>query len=215
MFMKSRRGLILVLSAPSGTGKTTLANMLVDRDNEINRSISVTTREKRANEINGKDYIFASKDSFIEMRDNNELLEHAQVFDNMYGTPKSHVDDRLHEGKDVIFCIDWQGGLQVKLSRPRDTVLIFLLPPSIEELKHRLDVRGMDTDEAIRKRLGKAKLEIEKGQGYDYILVNDDLEATFSSLHNILKAERLKVKRQRKKMEELIDSLNYELDNIS
>ena len=207
-----RRGLIFILSAPSGTGKTTLADLMVKSDDALVRSMSVTTRPKREQEVDGRDYKFITEKEFAKLRDNNELLEHAQVFDKLYGTPKQFVEDILNTGKDVIFCIDWQGALQLKILKPRDTVLIFLLPPSIEELRSRLEIRGMDSAKSIKLRLSKAKLEIEKGQGYDYVIVNDNLAQTLEQLLGILNAERLKTKRQRKSLETLVHSLNKELE---
>ncbi|WP_417460803.1 guanylate kinase [Kordiimonas sp.] len=188
----SRRGLMLVISSPSGAGKTTLTRRLLEEDTEIVMSVSATTREPRPGEEHGKDYFFVSHDRFKEMIEGDELLEHAVVFENRYGTPRGPVMDALGRGQDVIFDIDWQGAQQLDSStRAIDLVRIFILPPSVRALEERLKKRGQDTEETIRKRMAKAEAEISHWAEYDYVLINDDLDATFESLKNIIRAERL------------------------
>lgn len=190
--VNSRRGLMLVISSPSGAGKTTLTRRLLAEDEEIVMSVSATTREPRPGEEHGKDYFFVSHERFKEMVDGDELLEHAIVFDNRYGTPRGPVMEALGAGQDVIFDIDWQGAQQLASStRAIDLVRIFILPPSVKALEDRLRKRGQDTEETITKRMAKAEAEISHWAEYDYVLVNDDLEATFTALQNIIRAERL------------------------
>ncbi|NVJ99801.1 MAG: guanylate kinase [Alphaproteobacteria bacterium] len=188
----SRRGLMLVISSPSGAGKTTLTRRLLAEDSEIVMSVSATTREPRPGEEHGRDYFFVSHERFKEMVENDELLEHAVVFENRYGTPRGPVMEALGAGRDVIFDIDWQGAQQLASStRAIDLVRIFILPPSVKALEDRLRKRGQDTEETITKRMAKAEAEISHWAEYDYVLVNDDLEVTFESLSNIIRAERL------------------------
>lgn len=188
----SRRGLMLVISSPSGAGKTTLTRRLLEEDSEIVMSVSATTREPRPGEEHGKDYFFVSHNRFKEMIEGDELLEHAVVFENRYGTPRGPVMDALGRGHDVIFDIDWQGAQQLDSStRAIDLVRIFILPPSIRALEERLKKRGQDTEETIRKRMAKAEAEISHWAEYDYVLINDDLDETFESLRSIIQAERL------------------------
>ncbi|WP_417448838.1 guanylate kinase [Kordiimonas sp.] len=188
----SRRGLMLVISSPSGAGKTTLTRRLLENDDEIVMSVSATTREPRPGEEHGKDYFFVSHARFKEMIEGDELLEHAVVFENRYGTPRGPVMDALGRGNDVIFDIDWQGAQQLDSStRAIDLVRIFILPPSVKTLEDRLKKRGQDTEETIQKRMAQAEAEISHWAEYDYVLVNDDLDETFASLTSIIKAERL------------------------
>lgn len=188
----SRRGLMLVISSPSGAGKTTLTRRLLAEDDEIVMSVSATTREPRPGEEHGRDYFFVSHERFKEMVDGDELLEHAVVFDNRYGTPRGPVMEALGVGRDVIFDIDWQGAQQLDSStRAIDLVRIFILPPSVKALEDRLRKRGQDNEETIKRRMAKAEAEISHWAEYDYVLVNDDLEVTFSALTNIIRAERL------------------------
>lgn len=188
----SRRGLMLVISSPSGAGKTTLTRRLLAEDDEIVMSVSATTREPRPGEEHGKDYYFVSHERFKEMIEQDELLEHAVVFGNRYGTPRGPVMTALGEGKDVIFDIDWQGAQQLDSStRAIDLVRIFILPPSVRALEDRLKKRGQDTEETIKRRMAQAEAEISHWAEYQYVLINDDLDETFESLKSIIRAERL------------------------
>jgi guanylate kinase len=197
MMPLKRRGLLLILSSPSGAGKSTLTRNLVREDRGIRLSISVTTRHKRASEINGVHYNFTdSVPDFEEMRDRGDLLEWAQVHGNYYGTPRKPVEQALARGEDVMFDIDWQGTRQIVEKMRADVVSVFILPPSMEELKARLERRAEDVPEVIARRLRNARDEIAQWESYDYVLVNDDLDRTFSDLKAILAAERLKRERQ-------------------
>jgi guanylate kinase len=192
-----RRGLLLILSSPSGAGKSTLTRNLVEGDLNIDLSISVTTRPKRPSEIIGKHYVFLQDiTAFEEMRDHGDLLEWAQVHGNYYGTPRKPVEQALASGKDVMFDIDWQGTKQIVEKMRADVVSVFILPPSMQELKARLERRAEDVSEVITRRLRNARDEIAQWESYDYVLVNDDLDRTFSDLKSILAAERLKRERQ-------------------
>lgn len=192
----SRRGLMLVLSSPSGAGKTTLSRKLLEKDSEINMSISATTRPPRPGEENGKDYIFVSKEQFSEMQAENVFLESATVFDNKYGTPKGPVDTALEAGRDVLFDIDWQGTQQLSESRPNDLVRIFILPPGAQELEKRLTERAQDTADVVAARMAKASDEISHWAEYDYVLINEELDICSDEIYAILKAERLKRERR-------------------
>jgi guanylate kinase len=186
-----RRGLILILSSPSGAGKTTLTRALVDgQAGEL--SISVTTRPKRPSEIHGRHYHFIDVDQFVAMRDRNELLEWAEVHGNFYGTPRRPVEKALSEGRDMIFDIDYQGTRQVREKLPNDVVTVFILPPSMAELKARLERRAEDSAETIARRLANARVEIERWAEYDYVIVNRDLNESYRSLMAIQSAERMK-----------------------
>ena len=189
-----RKGLMLILSSPSGAGKTTLTRRLLAEDNDILMSVSATTRPSRPGEIEGKDYYFVSQDTFMEMVNNDQMLEHATVFENSYGTPREPVEKALQGGRDIIFDIDWQGAQQI--SGKEGVVRIFILPPSINELKNRLKNRAQDSDEVISKRMSEAKNEISHWEAYNYVLVNDDLDKTYAKLKIILEAERLKLSQQ-------------------
>jgi guanylate kinase len=187
----ARRGLMLILSSPSGAGKSTLTRNLKS-ENNLDLSISVTTRPKRPSEIEGVHYRFIDRPSFDAMRQHNDLLEWAEVHGNGYGTPRKEVEASLAAGRDVLFDIDWQGTQQiVKRSRP-DVVTIFILPPSMAELRSRLIRRAEDAAEVIAKRLANARDEIARWSQYDYVIVNDDLQAAYESIKAILTAERLK-----------------------
>lgn len=186
----TRKGLLLILSSPSGAGKTTISRKLLEHDSEIAMSISATTRKIRANETDGKDYFFVTHEKFNDMVENNEFLEHAEVFGNFYGTPKKPVFDKLEEGKDILFDIDWQGTMSLQEECQEDVVSIFILPPSMEELERRLRSRGLDDEQVIQKRMSKASDEISHWEIYDYVLVNDDVERTTELVKNILDAER-------------------------
>ena len=189
----ARRGLMLILSSPSGAGKTTLTRMLVqDKGLDLSLSVSVTTRARRTSEMDGVHYRFITRQQFEAMRASDELLESAEVHGNGYGTPRGPVEAVLAEGRDILFDIDYQGTGQVRAKAPADTVTVFILPPSMKELRARLLRRAEDAREVIEKRLDNARHEIERWTAYDYILVNDDLEASFAHVVAILTAERLR-----------------------
>lgn len=190
-----RRGLMLVLSSPSGAGKSTLTRQLVSDDPGIQLSISVTTRPRRPSEIAGKHYHFIAVPDFGAMRDRGDLLEHAEVHGNFYGTPRRPVEAALAEGRDVLFDIDWQGTKQIIAKMRRDVVAVFVLPPSMAELKLRLERRAEDSAETIARRLRNARDEIAQWGAYDYLIVNDDLERAYHDVRAILCAERLKRER--------------------
>lgn len=192
----TRRGLMLVLSSPSGAGKTTLSRRLLDSDPEITMSVSATTRRPRPGEVHGKDYYFLSTEDFGIMRNKDEFLESAKVFDNYYGTPRAPVEEALKAGRDVLFDIDWQGTQQLMENAEGDLVKVFILPPSAYELERRLKARAQDSDEVVARRMEEASEEISHYSEYDYIIVNDDVDNTFRELQAILHAERLKLKRQ-------------------
>lgn len=191
-----RRGMMLVLSSPSGAGKTTISRKLLQLDRDIVLSISVTTRPRRQNESDGIDYIFIDRKSFEQMRDDGELLEHAQVFDNYYGTPAGPVRDHLAQGRDVLFDVDWQGHRQLAGNAREDLVSIFILPPSYGELLRRLRARAMDSEEVIARRMAKAPEEISHWSEYDYVLINEDMDETLKTVQGIVEVERLKRHRQ-------------------
>lgn len=192
----TRRGLMLVLSSPSGAGKTTLSRKLLENDSGIVMSVSATTRPKRATETDGADYHFLSRDRFREAAAAGDFLEHATVFDHQYGTPKKPVMDALSAGRDVLFDIDWQGTQQLKERARDDIVSIFVLPPSHAELERRLRTRAQDSDDVVAKRMAKASDEISHWAEYDYVIVNDDVDAALARIVAILAAERLKRVRQ-------------------
>jgi guanylate kinase len=192
----ARRGLLLVISSPSGAGKTTLSRRLLDRDPNITMSVSVTTRPPRPGEVDGRDYFFISKERFEAMRDAGELLESAEVFGNCYGTPKGPVEHSLAKGRDVLFDIDWQGTQQLAQAMQDDLVRIFIIPPSVEALRDRLISRAQDPMVVVAKRMAEASREISHWAEYDYVIVNDDLETADREICAILAAERLKRKRR-------------------
>jgi len=192
----ARRGLMLVLSSPSGAGKTTLSRRLLELDDNVTLSISVTTRKKRPSEMHGRDYDFIDRRQFDELVEKGELLEWAEVFDNYYGTPKKPVFDALAAGRDVLFDIDWQGTQQLRESARSDMASIFVLPPSIPELARRLHTRAEDDYETIHRRMAKVADELSHWSEYDYVVINDDLETAYSEVKTILTAERLKRERQ-------------------
>ena len=191
-----RRGILLVMPSPSGAGKTTLARALVATDPNISMSVSVTTRPLRAGEIDGKDYFFISKERFAAMRDSGELLEWAEVFGNLYGTPRRPVELALGKGRDVLFDIDWQGTQQLVQAMEDDLVTIFILAPSAEDLRHRLIKRAQDSAAIVAKRMAEASKEISHWPEYDYVIVNDEVAVTGAKIAAILAAERLRRKRQ-------------------
>jgi guanylate kinase len=192
----ARRGLMLVLSSPSGAGKTTLSRMLLEADPAVQLSVSATTRPQRPAEVDGRDYHFIDRARFDAMIRNDELLEWAEVFGNRYGTPRAPVEQALARGQDVLFDIDWQGTQQLREKVPQDLVSVFLLPPSAEELERRLHTRAQDSDDVIHSRMAKAADEMSHWAEYDYIVINRDLDDAFRELQAILLAERLKRERQ-------------------
>jgi guanylate kinase len=203
-----RRGLMLILSSPSGAGKTSLTRMLLQRPElDLTLSISVTTRPRRSSEVEGIHYQFITRKRFEQLRDEGELLEWAEVHGNCYGTPREAVERTLAQGRDVLFDIDYQGTQQVKAKAGEDVVTIFILPPSMRELKARLERRAEDTHEAIAGRLANAENEIRRWTLYDYVLINDDLQKTFEDLVAILTAERRKASRQQPGIEAFVERL--------
>jgi len=187
-----RRGLMLVLSSPSGAGKSTIARNLLESDPEFQLSVSVTTRPRRGSEIDGVHYHFVSMREFAQMRDADELLEWAEVHGNFYATPREPVEAAMHAGRDMLFDIDFQGASQLRQKMPVDLVSIFILPPSMKELKARLKRRAEDTDDVISKRLENARNEIEHWNEYDFVVVNNDLDPAFAEVQAIVTAERLR-----------------------
>lgn len=190
MVSKSRKGLILILSSPSGAGKTTLAKKIADKDSNFKISVSYTTRTPRPNEVNGVDYNFVSIDDFQDLSNQNKFLEQAKVFGNYYGTLKGPIEKDLLKGVDYLFDIDWQGTEQVKKLMPLDIVPIFILPPSIEHLEDRLKKREEQNQELVKQRMKMAKGEITHWKDYKYIVVNEDIENCFSQINLIIKIER-------------------------
>ena len=191
-----RRGLMFILSSPSGAGKTTISRMLLDRDSEIQLSVSATTRPMRPGEQDGVHYHFVDQATFDRMVEADEFYEWATVFGHSYGTPKAQIRAGLKEGRDYLFDIDWQGTQQLYQKDQQDVVRVFILPPSIDELRRRLTGRGTDAPEVIQARMDRARAEISHWDGYDYVVVNDDVEACYDQVLEILHAERMKRARQ-------------------
>jgi guanylate kinase len=191
-----RRGLMLVLSSPSGAGKTTISRALLTSEPDLTMSISVTTRAPRPAEQDGKDYFFISEPHYHAMVADNALLEHARVFDNFYGTPRAHVEKELARGRDVLFDIDWQGTQQLKASARDDLVSIFVLPPSLKELARRLRQRAQDSEDVVKRRMARASDEMSHWPEYDYAIVNSDVNESLAKVKAILTAERLRRHRQ-------------------
>jgi len=191
-----RRGLMFILSSPSGAGKTTISQRLLAHDEEIRLSVSATTRPMRPGEVDGKDYHFVSQQEFDRMVADDEFYEWAVVFGHSYGTPKAHIRAGLKAGEDFLFDIDWQGTQQLYQKDQQDVVRVFLLPPSIDELRHRLTARGTDSGEVIQARMERARAEISHWDSYDYVVVNDDIDECFAKVVQILAAERLSRARQ-------------------
>lgn len=208
----TRKGLLLILSSPSGAGKSTLTRRLMEWDDTIRFSVSATTRAPRPGELDGREYYFRSRAAFEAMVAGGEMLEHAEVFGHLYGTPKGPVEEAMRAGRDTVFDIDWQGGQQIRSSSlGRDVVSIFILPPSIRELDRRLRARAQDSDAVIATRMAKSRDEISHWAEYDYVLVNDDLDETFGRLTTILLAERMRRDRQ-PALPERVRQLNREFE---
>lgn len=206
-----RRGLLLILSSPSGAGKSTLSKRLMVWDPSLRFSVSATTRTPRPGEVDGRDYYFRSRPAFEAMVAEGEMLEHAEVFGNLYGSPRTPVEAALREGRDTLFDIDWQGGQQIRQAMAKDVVSIFILPPSIAELERRLRSRGQDSDEVIRARMAKSEAEISHWAEYDYVLVNDDIDRAEAELKTIVGAERLRRDRQ-PGLSDFVRGLNREFE---
>ena len=208
----ARRGLLLILSSPSGAGKSTLARKLMDWDPRIRFSVSATTRAPRPGELDGREYYFRSRDQFMALVNTGGMLEHAEVFGNLYGSPRAPVEAAMQDGRDTLFDIDWQGGQQIRNSAlGRDVVSVFVLPPSIAELDRRLRSRGQDSDEVIAGRMAKSQAEISHWAEYDYVIVNTDIDKAFQELITILEAERMRRDRQ-PGLAEFVRGLNREFD---
>lgn len=207
----TRRGLLLILSSPSGAGKSTLSRMLMNWDRDMRFSVSATTRAPRPGEVDGREYYFRSREEFESMVKSGGMLEHAEVFGNLYGSPRAPVLAAMEAGTDTVFDIDWQGGQQIKQAMRDDVVSIFILPPSIAELDRRLRSRGQDSDGVIADRMAKSRDEISHWAEYDYVLVNEDLDHTFDRLKSILTAERLRRDRQ-PQLSAFVRALNREFD---
>ena len=192
----NRRGIMVVLSSPSGAGKTTLTRMLLKENPDMAMSVSATTRQPRPGETDGEDYYFISKNKFTDMIDEDEFLEHAKVFDNFYGTPRAPVEQALGDGRDVVFDIDWQGAQQLTQAAADDLIKIFILPPNMVELEKRLRTRAQDSDEVIAKRMSKSENEISHWPEYDYVIVNEDVDVAMNELRTIVASERMRRRRQ-------------------
>lgn len=208
----TRRGLLIILSSPSGAGKSTLAKRLMAWDSTLKFSVSATTRAPRPGETDGVEYYFKTRPEFETMVEAGEMLEHAEVFGNFYGTPQGPVEAAMHAGRDTLFDIDWQGGQQIRRSAlGKDVVSIFILPPSISDLESRLKGRAQDSDEVIAGRMAKSRDEISHWAEYDYVIINRDVDAAEAELKTILKAERARADRQ-PGLNEFVRGLNKEFD---
>ena len=190
--LKKHKGVMLVLSSPSGAGKSSICRALLDLDRNLYLSISTTTRKKRPNEVSGIDYNFVTLDEFEYKLSQNNFIEHAKVFNNFYGTDKSFVENKINKGKDLLFDIDWQGAQQLREKMREDIVSVFILPPSKKELERRLKERGQDTDEVVKERMSEATAEITHWAEYDYVIINDDLNLSVKTVLGILHSERMK-----------------------
>jgi len=211
--MFQRRGIMLILSSPSGAGKTSISRAILRQDDNIQLSVSVTTRPKRANEVDGVDYHFKTVDEFKQMREAGLLLEWAEVHGNFYATPKAQIDELLDAGKDVLFDIDYQGALQLYEKCADDIIGIFVLPPSITELKHRLERRADDNQEVIKRRLKTARQELREWNKYDYVIVNNDLDKSCTLVTEIISAARIQRSRQ-SNLSSFVKGLQDELESI-
>jgi guanylate kinase len=192
----NRRGLVLVISSPSGAGKTTICKNIIEKVNNVSLSISVTTRKKRKGEIEGKDYFFKTNEEFIQMMSNNQFIESAKVFGNFYGTLKAEVLQKIEDGIDVLVDIDWQGTRQIEKHMPEDIVKIFILPPSIKELEYRLGNRASENKEDFNKRMSEARKEISHYNEYDFVIINEEIDIAVNLVKSILYSERLRKHRQ-------------------
>ena len=211
----ARRGLLIILSSPSGAGKSTLSRMVLETDPSVVFSVSATTRAPRKGEVDGKDYYFKSRTEFTDLVNSDGMLEHAEVFGNLYGSPRAPVEAAINAGSDVLFDVDWQGGQQIRASALSDAVVsIFILPPSIEALHQRLTSRGQDSAEVVAGRMAKSRDEISHWDEYDYVLVNDDLDRAAAELRAIVQAARLG-RIQRPGLSGFVESLNAEFDALS
>lgn len=215
MSVDARLGLLIIISSPSGAGKSTLAKRLLANDNKISFSVSATTRPMRPDEVEGRDYYFKSRVEFEAMVEAGQMLEHAEVFGNFYGTPIGPVKEAMEGGSDILFDVDWQGGQQIRASNLRDNVVsVFILPPSIMELESRLNARGQDSVEVVSGRMAKSRDEISHWAEYDYVLVNEILDTCEEQLRAVITAERLRRDRQPSLMAR-IRALNTEFEEIS
>lgn len=201
-----RKGMLVVISAPSGAGKTTIAEGLLSRDNKVQRSISVTTRAPREGEVDGEDYYFLNQEQFQEKLANNDFVEHAELFGNHYGTLRSTIDEAVEDGLDMLFVIGGQGNKQLQTLYSEDMVRIFVLPPSFKDLKSRLEFRRTESVDVVQTRLKKAATEIGFWEDYDYVVINKDIEPTIQAVHEIIKAERLK-RHRRSELPVFVESL--------
>lgn len=210
--MTNRRGLLIILSSPSGAGKSTLSRRVLEDDPEVMFSVSATTRAPRDGEKDGREYFFKTREEFLELVENDGMLEHAEVFGNLYGSPAAPVEAAIAAGKDVLFDVDWQGGQQIRNSSLKDAVVsIFILPPSIAALQERLTKRGQDSEEVVTKRMAQSRDEISHWAEYDYVLVNDEVDVAEAKLQAILDAERLRRDR-RPELVPFVQSLNAEFE---
>ncbi|MBY6081177.1 guanylate kinase [Ruegeria arenilitoris] len=213
--MADRRGLLIILSSPSGAGKSTLARRLMEWDTDLEFSISATTRAPRPGEEHGREYYFLSEDDFRQQVSNGQMLEHAHVFGNFYGSPAGPVREAIQSGRDVLFDVDWQGEVQIRNSElGKHALSIFILPPSIKELRRRLETRGQDSADVISKRMMKSWDEISHWGYYDYVLINDDLAATEEKLKTIVSAERMR-RIQQPRLQDHVRALQYEFESMS
>lgn len=213
--MADRRGLLIILSSPSGAGKSTLARRLMEWDADLEFSISATTRAPRPGEEHGREYYFLSEDDFRQQVSNGQMLEHAHVFGNFYGSPAGPVREAIQSGRDVLFDVDWQGEVQIRNSElGKHALSIFILPPSIKELRRRLETRGQDSADVISKRMMKSWDEISHWGYYDYVLINDDLAATEEKLKTIVSAERMR-RIQQPRLQDHVRALQYEFEGMS
>ncbi len=211
--MTNRRGLLIILSSPSGAGKSTLSRRVLEDDPDVLFSISATTRAPRVGEENGREYYFKTREEFLELVENDGMLEHAEVFGNLYGSPSAPVKAAIAAGKDVLFDVDWQGGQQIRNSSLKDAVVsIFILPPSIAALQERLTKRGQDSEDVVAKRMAQSRDEISHWAEYDYVLINDNVDEAEAKLQAILDAERLRRDR-RPELVPFVQSLNIEFED--
>ncbi|CUH48453.1 guanylate kinase [Ruegeria atlantica] len=213
--MADRRGLLIILSSPSGAGKSTLAKRLMQWDSELEFSVSATTRAPRSGEHEGREYYFLSEDAFRQQVSEGQMLEHAHVFGNFYGSPAGPVRESINSGKDVLFDVDWQGEVQIRNSDlGKHALSIFILPPSIPELRRRLESRGQDSEDVIAKRMLKSWDEISHWGYYDYVLINDDLDATEEKLKTIVSAERMR-RIQQPSLQNHVRTLQNEFEGLA